>query len=154
MGDFVGAEIRNGFFQRRIVIQRGDLFGVMSVNHVLHRRRARHGGFFPQHGAGRAKGETGHVPQGRQCGGADTAFIDQCVEGVQVLLLLLGHMGNHFDRRACAGAGPHHRKLAFIDAHGTIFAGVIDPDNRRHIRTGLRGRDVMLRSRCLRSLPP
>ena len=133
MGRFIGAKILDRLFQCRITGAQGfDLGGVMFVNRFFHRGGAGKGGFFAHQGCGRAQRKTGDAPEWLQRGGPHPAFIDQGIEGFEMLLFLLSHVANG----GFAGAALQHGKLAFVNAHRAIFPGMIHPDHGIYVRRG------------------
>ena len=110
----------------------------MFVDRFFHRRGAGKGGFLAHRGGGRAQRKTGHAPQGLQRGGPHAALIHQPVEGLQVPLFLLGHVLDGLDTGRRTLAPFQHRKLAFINPHRAIFAGMIHPDHRFDVGRGAR----------------
>jgi hypothetical protein len=58
----------------------------------------------------------------------------QFVEGGEVALFLPGHPADFVARPAA----PDDRKLAVIDPHRAVFAGVVDPDHRFDVGLGHR----------------
>ncbi len=126
MLQLLGAEALDVRLQRRLVLaQHRGLLGVVVVDRLLHRHRARHRRARAHGGGERAEGEAGDVPQRQQGGRAHAALGDEAGEGVEVHLLLLLHVA---DRGLVPGAA-QHGELALIDALGAILAGVVHADH-------------------------
>ena len=98
---------------------------VMLVYHFLDRDRAGHGGLGAEERGGGTQGEARHMPDGLERRGAHSPVAQQAVEGREMPAFLLDHMLH----RAAVGAMLQHRELAFVDAPGAIFAGLVDADD-------------------------
>ena len=98
---------------------------------------------------GRTQCKTGDAPYRLQRGGAHPALVHQRVERFQMPLFLLGHMFDGFDAMLRAPAALQHGKLALIDPHGAIFAGMIDADHGFDVGAGSRRGGLGFAGHCL-----
>ena len=98
----------------------------------------------------RAQRKTGHPPHRLQRGGPHSAFIHQPVEGLQMLLFLLGHVAGWCRRWRPHFAALQHRKLAFINAAPRHIRRHDPPGSWLRCRAQRRAPAVWVYAACLR----
>src|SRR5262249_12082830 len=141
--DLLGAELLDGAAQLGLVVaELARLARVVLVDRLLDRHRAGHRRLVAEQRGRRTEREARDVPQGLQRRRPHAALDHQPVEDPVVLALGAGHGSDLAARVAVGAAGPAQRgKLALVDAHGAVFAGLVDADRAldQFARLGITG---------------
>lgn len=106
---------------RLVLAQLRNLLRVVFVNNLFDRHGAGHRPARTQQRGCGPQGKSGDMPQGLQRCWPDSSLRDQLVEFCQMFTLLDGHAANYPARWTAA----KHAELAFIDAHGPVFTGLV-----------------------------
>lgn len=106
--------------------QGADLRVVVAADLRLDRLGARHGGLAAHDGCRPAQPRGHDGPERVQGAGADAVLVDEAVEGLEVLCLLVVHMGH---QGAEMGVLAEDRgALGRVDEDGCEFAGLVDSE--------------------------